>query len=75
MVKRCPSLERLTLNGLKSLTDGVFEEYGRFKPFFREKAYNEVKYEYRKECKHAKDSDLPAISAKYIEKASLSKLF
>lgn len=74
-MKRCTALEKLTLNGLKSLTDGVFEEYGRLKPFFREKAYNEVKYEFRKECKHAKESELAAINAKYTDKASLSKLF
>lgn len=74
-MKRCPTLERLTLNGLKSLTDGVFEEYGKFKPFFREKVYNDVKYEFRKECKHAKESDLTAINTKYTEKSSLSNLF
>jgi hypothetical protein len=56
LVKRCPALERVTLNGLKALTDSAFEEYLKFKSAFKEKVYDEAKYEFRKECKHAKET-------------------
>lgn len=75
MVAKCPALEKVTLNGLKSLTDAVFGEYVQFKAYFKEKHYDEVKYEFRKECKHAKEIDLPQIYSNYNSKTALDLLF
>jgi hypothetical protein len=40
LIRNCLALERVTLSGVKSLNDEIFEEYLQFKPLFLEKKYD-----------------------------------
>jgi hypothetical protein len=51
LISKCVKIEKLVLNGLKNLDDFAFEEYEPYKPQFKEKYYDELKYEIRKSHK------------------------
>ena len=58
MVEKCLSLEGLILNGIKALTDEVFPEYHLMKPQFDEKLYDSIRFDFKKQVKQHRPSEL-----------------
>lgn len=63
------------MNGLKNLDDYAFEEYEPYKSQFKEKYYDELKYEIRKSHKVDKHLTEAEVYSKFERRASGLELF